>query len=59
VAITSKPLWKMFSTIQRPWPSSTMITLSLFPPPISTNGSSSAPLWIASGAVSIAVMRPA
>src|SRR5688572_10935267 len=40
----------MFSTIQRPSRSLTWITLSLLPPPISTNGRSSAPMWTAAGA---------
>src|SRR5438477_2431510 len=47
---------KMFSTIQRPSRSFTWITLSLLPSPMSTNGSSSAPIWTAVGAESINAM---
>src|SRR5580692_3695225 len=47
---------KMFSTIQRPSRSFTMITLSLLPPPMSTKGSSAAPMWTAVGAFSMMVM---
>src|SRR3954454_22193118 len=39
----------MFSTIQRPSVSFTWITFSLLPSPMSTNGSSSAPMWTADG----------
>src|SRR5262245_39876569 len=49
----------MFSTIQSPSLSLTWITLSLLPSPISTNGSSSAPMWIAVGAVCVRAMPAA
>src|SRR3954464_12493819 len=48
----------MFSTIQRPSLTFTWITLSLLPSPMSTNGSSSAPMWTAVGAFSVSVMGP-
>src|SRR3954465_12005832 len=48
----------MFSTIQRPSLTFTWITLSLLPSPMSTNGSSSAPMWTAVGAFSVSVMWP-
>src|SRR5690242_8703081 len=47
----------MFSTIQRPSRSFTWITLSLLPSPMSTNGRSLAPTWIAVGASAVRVMR--
>src|SRR5207248_10671863 len=46
----------MFSTIQRPSFTFTWITLSLLPSPMSTNGSSSAPMWTAVGAFSVTVI---
>src|SRR5207302_4768111 len=46
----------MFSTIHRPSLTFTWITLSLLPSPMSTNGSSSAPMWTAVGAFSVSVM---
>src|SRR6516225_8826330 len=46
----------MFATIQSPSRSLTWMTLSLLPPPMSTNGSSAAPMWTAVGTVSMVVM---
>src|SRR5438045_9271598 len=46
----------MFSTIQSPSRSFTWRTLSLLPSPMSTNGSSSAPMWTAVGTSLVIVM---
>src|SRR3954452_4659725 len=46
----------MFSTIQSPSRSLTWMTFSLLPSPISTNGSSSAPIWTAVGTSLVIVM---
>src|SRR5664280_2482227 len=48
----------MFSTIQRPSATSTWITFSLLPPPISTKGSSPAPRCLASVLVSMVMWTP-
>src|SRR5262245_24950653 len=47
---------KTFSTIQSPSPRLTCSSLSLLPPPISTNGRSLAPTWIA--VISLDMLRP-
>src|SRR5262245_2296342 len=47
---------KTFSTIQSPSPRLTCSSLSLLPPPISTNGRSFAPTWIA--VISLDMLRP-
>src|SRR5205807_8740604 len=46
----------MFSTIQSPSRSFTCRTLSLLPSPMSTKGSSSAPMWTAVGTSLVIVM---
>src|SRR3982750_1470457 len=48
----------MFSTIQSPSRSFTWMTFSLLPSPMSTNGSSSAPMWTAVGTSLVIVMPP-